>query len=195
MRKNTRHSTLILAFATWLAAIPPGFGAECLKIQFPDSVKAAGADLELNGLGIRKATILAVKVYVASLYLPQRSADPTEILGNNGPWQLMLRFVRDVDSADIRDAFNEGFRNAVGENAAALRPRIDAMNARVVDIKKGQYLTLTNDPAKGVTVEVNGTGGSPIPGADFATALLSIWIGPKPPNQDLKAGLLGGKCE
>jgi hypothetical protein len=46
-----------------------------------------------------------------------------------------------------------------------------------------------------VTVDMNGAAGSPIQGPDFAMALLSVWLGPKPPNADLKAGLLGGKCE
>ena len=65
----------------------------------------------------------------------------------------------------------------------------------MVDFKKGQYLTFVGDPAKGVTTDVNGAVGGAIEGADFSTALLSIWIGRKPPNEDLKSGLLGGKCE
>ena len=34
-----------------------------------------------------------------------------------------------------------------------------------------------------------------IEGADFASTLLSIWIGHEPPNGDLKSGLLGGQCK
>jgi len=178
-----------------LAVPPSAFAAECQKVQFPDTVNAAGTDLVLNGLGIRKATILAVKVYVAGLYLPQKSADPDQILRTNAPWQLTLRFVRDVDASDMHSAFKEGFENALGQKAATLKPQIDAMNAQIVEIKKGQYLTFTNDPAKGVTVDMNGAAGSPIQGPDFAMALLSVWLGPKPPNADLKTGLLGGECE
>jgi hypothetical protein len=44
-------------------------------------------------------------------------------------------------------------------------------------------------------VDVNGAGGNAIEGADFATTLLSIWIGREPPNEDIKSGLLGGKCK
>jgi hypothetical protein len=184
-----------LAAAAWLAAMPVALAAECQKIQFPDTVNAAGSDLMLNGLGIRKATILAVKVYVAGLYLPQKSTDSAQILGSNRPWQLTLRFVRDVDASDMRKAFDEGFRNVLAERSAALQPKIDALKAQIVDIKKGQYLTFTNDPAKGVTVDMNGAAGSPIQEPDFAPTLLSIWLGPKPPNADLKTGLLGGACE
>lgn len=173
----------------------PVFGAQCLDVKVPDSVKVGGADLVLNGLGIRKATLLKVKVYVAGLYLPQTSADAGKIIGANQPWQLELRFVHDVDAAEIRDAFEEGFKNNVADKLAALQPRIETLNARMVDFKEGQYLSFANDAAKGVAVDVNGAGGNAIEGADFAAALLSIWLGPEPPNADLKSGLLGGKCE
>ncbi|MGH6932233.1 MAG: chalcone isomerase family protein, partial [Dongiaceae bacterium] len=146
------------------------FGAECIGVQYPDSVKVGNADLVLNGLGIRKATFLAVKVYVAGLYLPQKLADSDKILGSDQPWQLMLRFVHDVDASEIRDAWKEGFEHAGGEKVAALRPQIDALNARMVDFKEGQYLSFTSDPPNGVMVDVNGASGSAIEGADFATA-------------------------
>jgi hypothetical protein len=173
----------------------PVFGAECLKVKVPDTVKAGGADLVLNGLGIRKATFLNVKVYVAGLYLTQKSGDAGKIIGANEPWQLVLRFVRDVDASDIRDAWEEGFEKNAGDKLATLQPRIKTLNARMVDFKEGQYLSFTDDPAKGVAVDVNGASGAVIEGADFANALLSIWLGREPPNEDLKSGLLGGKCE
>jgi len=155
----------------------------------------APAPLVLNGLGLRKATFLAVRVYVAGLYLPQKSRDPREILGRDQPWHLLLHFVRGVGASDIRDAFAEGFKKSAGDRLPALAPRIAALEARMTDFKDGQTLAFTNDPGKGVTVTVNGAAGAPIDGADFASALLGIWLGAEPPNADLKTGLLGGKCE
>jgi hypothetical protein len=184
----------VVALSGSVIPAAPTVGAECLDVKVPDSVKAGGTDLVLNGLGIRKATFLEVKVYVAGLYLPQKSGDSGKIIGANQPWQLALHFVRDVDASDIRDAFEEGFEKT-GDKLAALRPRIDDLNARMVDFKKGQYLSMANDPTKGVAVDVNGAAGSAIEGADFAAALLAVWIGEEPPNEDLKTGLLGGKCE
>lgn len=169
--------------------------ATCRDIQFPDTVKVGGSELALNGLGIRKATLLRIKVYVAGLYLPERTADGAAILSANGRWRLVLRFLRDVDASDIRDAFHDGFEKAAGDKLGPLEKRIAALNAQMVDLKTGQSLTFTRDPALGVTVDVNGKGGSTIAGTDFADALLAIWIGAKPPNDDLKTGLLGGNCE
>ncbi len=195
MLRRAQSLALVMALSGFVIPGAPALGAECLGVKVPDSMKAGGADLVLNGLGIRKATFLEVKVYVAALYLPQKANDGGKIIGANQPWQLALHFVRDVDASDIRDAFDEGFEKAAGGKFAALRPRIDALNAQMVDFKKGQYVSFANDPAKGVAVDVNGAGGSAIEGADFAPALLAVWIGSEPPNEDIKSGLLGGKCE
>lgn len=191
------HAALALLATLSIATAsgPPAFATTCRDIQFPETVKVGGSDLALNGLGIRKATLLRIKVYVAGLYLPRRSGDAAAILDANARWRLVLRFVRDVDAADMRDAFDEGFRKTGGDKLGALQKRIAALNAQMVDLKTGQSLTFTRDPAIGVTVDVNGKGGSTIEGADFANALLAIWLGAKPPNEDLKTGLLGGACE
>ncbi len=192
-----RRAVLALLAALSVAAASgmPAFGATCRDIQFADSVKVATSELVLNGLGIRKATFLRIKVYVAGLYLPQKATDAAAILGANSRWRLVLHFVRDVDAGDIRDAFQEGFKKAAGDKLGALQQRIAALNAQIVDFKTGQSLAFTRDPAIGVTVDVNGKGGSTIEGADFANAMLAIWLGAKPPNEDLKTGLLGGACE
>jgi hypothetical protein len=196
MFKCARILAFTLVVSAPIFAGAPALGAECLKVSFPDNAKAPGTDLVLNGLGIRKATILAVKVYVAGLYLPQKSGDAGTIIGTKQPWQLVLRFVHDVDASDMREAFEEGFEKNAGDKLAALHARIETLNAQLIDdFKEGQYLSFTNDAAKGVTVDVNGAAGTAIEGADFASTLLSIWLGHEPPNGDLKSGLLGGQCK
>ena len=49
----------------------------CESVSFPDQIKADGATLKLNGLGLRQATILNINVYVGALYLTQTSRDAT----------------------------------------------------------------------------------------------------------------------
>ena len=170
-------------------------GAECVGVQFPDTVKVGNSALVLNGMGLRKATFLKVKVYVAGLYLPAKSGNAQQIAAANQPWELVLRFVHDADSDDIQDAFEDGFKNNAGDKVAALRPRIDELKSRIVDFKVGNVLSYTYEPATGTVINVNGKRGAAIPGADFASALLALSIGPNPPNEDLKSGLLGGTCE
>jgi hypothetical protein len=195
MLKTARLLAFAVALLAPVSLSTSALGAECIGVTVPDSAKVGSADLVLNGLGIRKATMLSVKVYVAGLYLPEKSTDADAILGADRPWRLVLRFVRDVGASDIRDALDEGFENTVPDKLDALQSRIDALNAQVVDFKEGQYLSYDYDPAQGTVIDVNGKTGNPIEGADFANALLAISIGPEPPNEDLKTGLLGGKCE
>jgi len=196
MLKRSRLVVSIAAVAVHAAFATPTFGAECNGVTAPDTVKIGGSDLVLNGMGIRKATMLQAKVYVGSLYLPEKSKDGGHILATNRPWQLVLRFVRDVDVSDMRDALEEGFRKAAGNKLAAFSQRIETLKAsKVAEFKKGQYLSFTNDPTRGVAVDVNGAGGPTIRGADFSLALLSMWIGAEPRDVGLKAGLLGGACE
>lgn len=184
----------VLPVALAVFASTPAFAATCRDVTFPDAVSSP-APLVLNGLGLRKATFLAVRVYVAGLYLPRKSGNAGEILGTDQPWYLLLHFVRGVSASDIRDAFAEGFKKSAGDKLPALAPRIAALSGRMTDFKEGQTLAFTYVRGKGVTVDVNGVTGAAIEGADFATALLAIWLGPEPPNADLKSGMLGGTCE
>lgn len=124
-------------------------------LEFQDSVSAGGAEPVLNGLGLRKATFLNVKVNVAGLCLPQKSSDAGQILGSGQDWRLALSFLRDVDAADMQEAFAEGFEGT-GADLAPLQARIDAFEGMLVDFEGGQSVWFTNHPASGVEVAVDG---------------------------------------
>ncbi len=195
MLARARPLALAAAVSAPVVLGTPAFAAECRGVQFPDAAKAGEADLVLNGLGLRKATFLKVKVYVAGLYVPQKQSDAGQILGVDQAWRLALRFLRDVDGADIHDAFTEGFDKSTGGKAEALKPRIDAVNAFVPDFMEGDRMDFTHASGQGVALAVNDAPKGQVEGADFAAAMLGIWLGPEPPNDELKAGLLGGDCE
>jgi hypothetical protein len=167
----------------------------CEGVSFADTVQAEGATLKLNGLGLRKATFLKVKVYVGALYLPQTSKDANAILKANAPKRLVLHFVRDVGGDDLSKGWDEGFEKNAGSQLAALKPRIESFKAMMTDAEKGDTLGMQHKPGAGVEVTVKGASKGTIKGDDFARALFAIWLGAKPPNADLKSGLLGGPCE
>jgi hypothetical protein len=171
------------------------FAAECHGVQFADRVEVGGTDLVLNGLGLRKATIFRVRVYVAGLYLAQMARDPKIILSEDRTWRLVLRFVHDVDGPDIHEAFTDGFDKSTGGEAGPMHERIEAINALVPDLKEGDSLVFTHLVGNGVAVEVNGEAKGEIGDAAFAIAFLGISLGPTPPNEGLKSGLLGSTCE
>jgi chalcone isomerase-like protein len=167
---------------------------ECKGVSFPDQTQVEGSTLTLNGVGLRKATMLKVSVYVAALYVAKTSSDPNAILGANSPRELILQFVRDVGSADITKGWDEGFAKNAKEQLPALKERITMLNGWMGDVKTGERLTFFFKPGVGVQVDVNGTVKGTIKGDDFAKAFLSIWLGADPPNPEIKAGLLGGAC-
>lgn len=169
-------------------------GRECAGVGFPDQAQVNGNTLTLNGLGLRQATMLKVNVYVAALYVAKASTDPNAILGSNGPKQLVLHFVRNVGAADLRKAWDEGFTSNAKDQIPALRERIETLRGWMADMKSGDRMTFIHVPGTGVQVDVSGTTRGTIKGDDFAQAFLSIWLGARPPNAGLKAGMLGGAC-
>ena len=181
-------------FLTLLLATAAADGQEvtCREISFPRHLQVNGSDLTLNGLGVRKATFLKVNVYVAAYYVGTPGHDPKPLIEADGPQQLTLQFVRNVGVDDLRKAFVEGFERV---QVAGLGERVARLNGWMTDMKTGQRLTFVRLPNSGVQITVNGVQKGVIEGADFARALISIWLGPTPPNPELKAGLLGGQCD
>lgn len=187
-----------LAISLWLVAsllLGVAHGRECQGVAFPDDLRLDQTPLVLNGLGVRKATILKIKVYVAALYVPERSSDAAALIRANGPDELVLHFVRDVSADDLRKAWSEGFARNSQDQLGALQARIARLNSWMTDVKSGQRLTFIRRPGAGIEVATDGTTHGTIEGEDFARAFLAIWLGATPPNPELKKGLLGQPCE
>lgn len=193
MRSCTKR-VLISALAVAAAWVGVAHGKECNGVSFPDQVQVEGSALSLNGLGLRLATMLKVKVYVGALYVAKTSSDPGAILGASTPYELILQFVRDVGAGDIRNGWQEGFEKNSKAQLPALKERIAMLNGWMADMKSGKRLTFIHKPGSGFEVNVNGAVKGTVKGDDFAKAFLSIWLGGDPPNSEIKAGLLGGAC-
>jgi Chalcone isomerase-like len=158
-------------------------------VTLPDSTQVAGKMLVLNGVGLR--TKFFVKVYVAGLYLEQKSSDANAIMKSDAPKRLVMHFVRDVSKSQMNDAFNEGFEKNSPDAAKSMKTDIDRLLGAVTDIKEGQEMVFTYVPGTGITMSINGQDKVTIAGPAFAPVVFSLWLGPKPPNADLKKGLLG----
>ena len=168
-------------------------GKACNGVSFPEQVPLGSGALTLNGLGLRQATMFKVNVYVAALYVAKTSSDPDAILGSNGPYELILQFVRNIGAGDIREGWDDGFARNSKAQLPALKDRMAMLNGWMADVKTGERLAFTFTPGAGVQVDVNGTAKGTIKGDDFAKAFLSIWLG-DPPNPEIKVGMLGGAC-
>lgn len=162
--------------------------------KFEPTVALGGQTLNLNGVGLRKRAIF--KVYVAGLYVGQKSASPAAIVNDKGARRVSLRMLRDVDAQSFIDSFNEGLKNNTPEaQLTALKPQVDALVATLKSIgeaKKGDVINFDYTPDGGTRITVNGQAkGNPIASADFFAAVLRIWLGDKPADETLKKGMLG----
>ena len=166
----------------------------CAGVNLPDTLTVDGKQLLLNGLGLREATLLKIDVYVAGLYLEQRSSDAAKIIEQENTKSVRLSLVRDVSRSDLADQMGSNFRHSAGKDYDKLKARFDRMAGWLPDLKKGDTFTVIYRPGTGLEVLHGSKSLGTIAGADYARTIFSIWLGDKPPNQALKDGLLGGKC-
>lgn len=187
MRKTT---LLILASFGVAAAVTAG---ELAGVTMPERKTVNGQVLQLNGMGLRKkAVFMAVfKVYVGALYLTKKSSDPATILSADEPREMVMHFLRDVGKDRLVEAWKEGFAGNAPAAQTKLAKEIDRFLGFWRDVAEGEEVLMTYVPGKGTTVSFAGKEVGTIEGKEFADALLSVWLGPKPPSADLKAGLLG----
>lgn len=154
---------------------------------------AAGA-AKLNGTGIRKRVLF--EVYSISLFLPKKTTSAQEAISAPGEKRVEIRMLRDVGADQFSDALAEGIRaNHSEAEAKALEPRVKQLAevmAEAKEAKKGMAIVLAWT-GRATQVSIDGRpAGKPIEGEDFYRALLRIWLGDKPVQDDLKKALLGG---
>src|SRR5215470_20272872 len=154
----------------------------------PDTLKAGDKTVKLNGLGLRKKAVF--KVYVGGLYLESPSKDAGAILTADQAKAIRMHFLRDLTKAQLVEAFQEGFE-ANAKDRAAQKAAFDRMMALVPDVKESSTLTLVYVPGKGTTLSAGSKELGLFEGKGFADAVFAIWLGPKPPSDDLKKGMLG----
>jgi hypothetical protein len=188
-----RITPLILLFGLLLASLSAQ-ALEVAGIKLEPRARVGTTDLQLNGAGIRSRFF--IKVYVAALYLPARQSQGADAIQGRGPKRVQLHLLRDVPI----DHFLEGLRKGLDQNLSeaemeALKPKLDTFNRLITSLGKaheGDVLSL-DDTDAGLVLSVNGKAqGAPIPGPELHRALLKIWLGDKPVQDDLKRGMLGG---
>jgi len=157
--------------------------------QVPDTMSAEGKTLQLIGAGIRNKWFF--NVYVGALYAEKPTFNAGNLIKSEQVKRMDLHLLRDVSKEKIVESIREGFEKQSKAQMPALQARLDQLARAVPDLKKGDLLSLTYVPDRGVVV-----GGvakeTVISGKDFADALFSVWLGPDPVDGDLKRKLLGG---
>ncbi len=195
----TMHK-LIPAWALAVLLCIPAFSAhaaiEVAGIKFADTTTVAGQTLQLNGAGVRVKVI--VDVYAAGLYVGKRDTSAQALLAQPGAKSMQVVLLRDLTGEDFADAMVKGFqRNNSVADVAHFQTRVDELRKTMISfgsVKKGTVIQLNLVPGAGIRALVDGVQKGPdVQDEDLYAALLRIWLGAKPVDDGLKAGLLGTK--
>lgn len=169
-------------------------GQEIVEPKSGVKFGAKDGDASLLGVGLRTKTMLKVKVYAIGLYVGgaaiagplKGKAGSAELYGElvNGdfPKKVVMRFVRDVSTDQIRDAFRESLKGGGGKT----EEWIQYFEA----IKSGQECVIAWVPGTGLQTKVAGADKPVINDKALAAAVFGIWLGEKPVQEDLKKDLV-----
>src|SRR5438876_10088270 len=168
---ETRLVVALTAFASCTVALATEVGG----VKLEDRLSVGGQELVLNGAGVR--TRVVFKVYVASLYLPQKATDAQGALAK-APRRIQLNLLRMLSADQLVDALNEGLaENNTASELAAVKAQVDQL-ATIMrsfrDVKEKDIVTL--DFVDGATrVGLNGETRGSVPGESFNQALTRVW--------------------
>jgi len=162
-------------------------------VTVPDSVTITGTDvpLQLNGMGYR--TKLFFKIYVGALYTESKVNSRDAVRALKGPKRALMHMIYDdVSQKKMADAWQEGFEeNNSDEQMGKLESRLKTFISFFPDLKKDDVILIDYIPASGTRVTINGIEKGVIAGNDFYLAVLDVWLGKEPADEDLKEAMLG----
>jgi hypothetical protein len=167
---------------------------EVAGVKLPDSAQVGSQQLVLNGAGIR--TKWFFKIYVGALYLTQKQTSAEAIIAGEQAHRVALHMKRELSSKKLYSAFNEGIEaNHTPAELTALDAELKQMAqifAAMKEVQEGDVITLDYMPGDGTQISVSGAVLGTIAGAAFNRAVLRIWLGSEPAQEDLKKEMLGG---
>ncbi len=169
-------------------------------VDLPDSLTVGDETLVLNGAGVRVkkiAGLIKKDLYVAGLYLKNKSADAQQIVDADETMMLRIQIVSSLLTAErFKEATLTGFAESTKGNTAPIQKEIDLfLNAFSDKIKEGDLFEIVYTKEVGVQVFKNGAKESTvtIPGMPLKKALFGIWLGERSEDalKKLAQALLG----
>ncbi len=164
---------------------------EIAGIDIPPTFVSNGQALTLNGAGAR--TKFFIKVYVASLYLSEKSTDGNAIIQSKEAGAIALTITSGlVNKKKMVKAIDEGFENATGGNTTPIQTEIDQFKKVFDDgVDKKDQFVFSYSADAGTAISKNGTQVTTINGDAFKRALFGIWLSDNPAQKSLKKQMLG----
>jgi hypothetical protein len=158
-------------------------------VKFSTTTKVNGKTLDMNGGGLREK--YWIDLYVAALYLENKTSDPGKIIYSDNEQAIHIKIVSgSVTRERFVESVKEGFSNSNHGKATSeqIKKFIGFFNE---DINEGDRIYLEYTPKEGLEVIKNGKVKGKIEGLEFKKALFAIWFGSNPADSALKKGMLG----
>ena len=159
-------------------------------VEVKENIVIAEKKMVLNGAGIRNKFFF--KLYIGSLYLPERTMDAKAIVKGKENMTIELNIVSKlITSGKLKEALDEGFATVEPEKMKLIKNKIETFT-RVFEEKivKGDVFTF-NYADGGVKTYKNGRYLITVEGQDFKEALFGIWLGKRAIDEQLKKNMLG----
>ncbi|MDQ6997745.1 MAG: chalcone isomerase family protein [Mariprofundus sp.] len=181
----------ILLFALLMMS-SPAWAVELEGVSVPDRATVAGEQLQLNGAGIRSKFFF--DIYIGALYLRSSATSAQEATAGALPKRVTMDILYDeVDQEKLTGGWTAGFKkNQSTETFSTLEERLHQFNAMFVDAHAGDHFIFDFLRDGSTQVMLRGRDAGRISGYDFQQALLAVWLGKKPADNDLKQAMLHG---
>lgn len=178
----------------WLGACTvagPAHGASIEGVEFPEYREWGGTELRLNGVGLLRYRIV-FKGYVAALYLGE--GVEAERALDDVPRRLEIEYFWPIPADAFAAATRDGIaRHVDSDTLRRLEGSIARINQLYTDVEPGDRYALTYVPGLGTELALNGGPLGRIEGAEFSSALFSIWLGEHPFDASLREQLLASR--
>ncbi|MOA24912.1 hypothetical protein D3C78_1456100 [compost metagenome] len=154
-------------------------------------VRTEATTLTLNGAAVRSGRG-GHSEYLVALYLERPTPDAERILASEQPTRIQMTFLDRFSALRIaRELLDELSMNVEPQALARIKPQVDQLTGLAPrQFMRGDQIELDYLPGQGTQVAINGAVLGILPGRELYTALLSLWLGPRPVSRDFKAALL-----
>jgi len=180
-----------LTLVMWATISANALASEIAGVVFDDTHKASETNLIIVGTGLMRYLVF-IKAYVAALYM-EEGVEAEKVFSDVAK-RLEIEYFHPIEAKDFVFSTNElTARNVDAATLVRLRQQIDRLNALYENVSPGDRYSLTYIPGVGTELALNGEAKGTIAGNDFAAAVFSMWLGPRPIDESLRDSLLGKK--
>lgn len=156
-----------------------------------DTLASIRPSLEKSG-DYRFVYRMFFKLYDVRFYTDATITSDVESL-LNGENSLLLEFdyLRKIEKSIILESSEKILANNMSStDLAAIRERVNQINAAYKTVYKGDRSALSYIPGEGTTLWINKQAVITIKGADFAKLYFRIWLGEKPISKSMRDALV-----